>query len=314
MQVGKHYVEVDILSEIEPYLDQFSSYRIREDKLQSCSPFRQDSHPSFAVNLDNGSWIDSGAVGDYHKGHFIELLAFLREETVEDTVEYLLDSYQIERQDVSELQLDMSFLQEKEQLPFISTDILKQFAFRHPYLADRGISEKVQKLFRVGYDKESKAIAMPHTDKAGNITNIKFRSIQSKKFWYYGGQQVKNNLYGLYQCIQTEAEEIWVVESETDCLRLWTYDFDAVALGTAHISSRQIKLLLSTKCKTLNIATDNDAAGKECSKQLSEIFGGKMKIMLLQFPPDKKDICDLTVTEMDKIKENLHEKKVKAVS
>ena len=291
--VKSHKVPVDVLLELEPYLGQFDGYRIRDDKLQSCSPFRQDNHPSFAVNIENGSWIDSGSVGEFHKGHFITLLAFLRSETTEDTAEYLLDTYQIERQAVDTLKLDMSSMTVKEPVPLLSTEELHQFAYRHPYLANRGITEEVQKFFRVGYCPNKKAVVMPHTDKTGNLTNFKFRSVNSKKFWYYGGQPVKHNLYGLYQCLRYNTETVWIVESETDCMRLWSEGIHAVALGTAHISKRQIQLIKSSGIQELVIATDNDSAGRECARQLTQLFSGYYTVKQLVFPDGAKDICDM---------------------
>lgn len=299
ISVKDHKVAVDVLLELEDYLDQFDGYKIRDDKLQSCSPFRQDNHPSFAVNLENGSWIDSGSVGEFHKGHFITLLAFLRSEDTDDTAEYLLDSYQIDRQDVETLQLDMNSLTVKQEVPFLTVDQLQQFAYRHPYLTDRGISEKVQKFFRVGYSNQFKAVVMPHTDRTGNLTNFKFRSVNSKKFWYFGGQPVKNHLYGLHQCLKVGAESVYIVESETDCMRLWTEEKPAIALGTAHISKRQIKLLQSSGFKELIIATDNDTAGQECAEKLVKLFSGDFTVNKLVFPEGVKDICDMTGNQIN---------------
>lgn len=291
--VGTHKVDVDILLELDDYLDQFPNYRIRDDKLQSCSPFREDSHPSFAVNLENGSWIDSGAVGEYHKGHFTVLLAYLREESVEDTVEYLLDYYSVDRQEVSALKLDMGWLTDKPTLNFIAEQEVQQYAFRHPYLSRRGITEEVQRQFRVGYCKKSKAVVMPHTDKHGNIVNLKFRSVSSKKFWYSGGQPVKNHLYGLFQCLQSNATTVWIVESETDCMRLWSEGIPAIALGTAHMSKRQKQLLISSPIKEIIVATDNDPAGRACAEQIISEITGILSVILLGFPEGVKDICDM---------------------
>lgn len=292
-------LNIDVQEELEPYLDRFDQYKIRDDKLQARSPFREDSHPSFAVNLENGSWIDSGAVGNYHKGHFIQLLAFLREEEVEETAEYLLDIYSFERLDTSSLKLDMSGLVVQEELPFIPEEQLQQYAYRSPYLGHRGISEAVQKLFRVGYDRKNKAVVMPHTDSHGNVINIKFRSVQKKQFWYSGGQKVKNYLYGLYQCRQVMLPILYVVESEIDCMRLWTEGIPAVALGTAHMSRRQQVALLTSPAETLVIATDNDSAGEQCAKQIATALSGYMNVGRLVFPDGAiKDICDMSAEQL----------------
>ena len=87
-------IRLDI--DLEEELSQFSWNRERylEDKFVACSPFRYDNSPSFFVNLVNlpdkeiaGTWLDSGALqgSDYKSGNFITLLAYLREETEEET-------------------------------------------------------------------------------------------------------------------------------------------------------------------------------------------------------------------------------------
>ena len=43
--VNHQPLSVDIPAELEVYLDKFPQHLIRDDKLQSCSPFRQESHP-----------------------------------------------------------------------------------------------------------------------------------------------------------------------------------------------------------------------------------------------------------------------------
>ena len=108
MRVRGYEVPVNIQLELEPYLDHFRDYRIRGDKLQACSPFRYEKHPSFAVNLENGTWIDSGSPTDlYHKGNFISLLAYLRQEQYQDTEDYLLEAYNIQLAEIDKLKLSM---------------------------------------------------------------------------------------------------------------------------------------------------------------------------------------------------------------
>lgn len=293
---------MDFYSELEPYLDQFPQYVLRDNKIQSCSPFRIDRNPSFAVNLENGTWIDSGATGEYHKGHFLSLLSFLREESVEDTSEYLLRMYSPLLKEESDLHLDMTDFgqsSKRETLKIFSVDELKQFAFRHPYLGKRGISEEVQQQFRVGYDSDKRAVAMCWCNTDGDVVNIKFRSVDTKHFWYANGQRIKNHLYGYHNFIKYSAEIVTITESEIDCMRLWTLGIPAVALGTAHISHQQVELLLKMDIEELVIATDNDAAGRECAKKLEEVFAGTYRVTYFDFDNTiAKDISDLSSDEI----------------
>lgn len=299
--VNHQPLSVDIPAELEVYLDKFPQHLIRDDKLQSCSPFRQESHPSFAVNLENGTWIDSGATGEYRKGNFISLLAFLREEPLEDTCEYLISIYSPLKQDADDLHLDMSFLQpaEQESLKVYSTDELKQYAYRSDYLQKRGISEEVQRLFRVGYDPQHKAVAMCWCDADGQVVNIKFRSVTDKRFWYAGGQRIKEHLYGLHACTQQTVDVLTVTESEIDCMRLWSVGIPAVAFGTANVSQTQGAKLLNCGVQEIVIATDNDNAGRHCGKQLEQLLVGAVKVTYFNFVDNNaKDVSDLKNTDI----------------
>lgn len=294
-------LNVNITDELEPYLNQFDSAVVKEDKLLSCSPFREDRKPSFAVNLEDGLWIDSGGVGEYHKGNFVKLLAFLRNESTEDTEDYLLELYSERNIETNSLKLEIKLNSSQATPPIISNEQLQQYAYRSPYLSGRGISEHIQRKFRVGYCKETHAVVMPHTDKQGNVINMKFRSVRQKKFWYGNGQPVKNHLYGLYQCLQEQhIESVVIVESEIDCMILWSHGIPAVAFGTAHMSVRQARLLLSSGIPEFIIATDNDAAGKACKEHVIKTFKGRRKIKQLIFPSDAiKDIGEMSEEQLN---------------
>src|SRR5699024_9967546 len=90
-------VEMDV--DIRGELEEFSWVRQRwsESKLMAALPFRHDRVPSFTVTLYveyAGTFVDSGAYdADYESGNFPKLLAFLRDETYEETCDYLFEIY-----------------------------------------------------------------------------------------------------------------------------------------------------------------------------------------------------------------------------
>ena len=45
MKVRNIDIEPDFYAELEPYLDKFGKNRIRDNKLQACSPFRYEKTP-----------------------------------------------------------------------------------------------------------------------------------------------------------------------------------------------------------------------------------------------------------------------------
>lgn len=311
--VGTETLSIPVLEELEPYMEQFDKAVVRDDKLQSCSPFRHDQHPSFAVHLENGSWIDSGATDDHRKGHFIQLLAFLRQEEAEDTVDYLINKYSIRKLDADVLRVDMSWLHPKPKPKIFFTEDLQQYAYRHPYLSNRGISEDVQRLFRVGYCKDSQAVVMPWADINSQVINLKYRAVNSKRFWYHKeGQRVKYHCYGLDKVQEKQCKTVWLVESEIDCLRLWTLDIPAIAFGTANISKQQESLLRNSTAETLVIAVDNDRVGREFKQKLTSLFLGAKELKEVLFPSDNiKDISDMTDDQIKYSAQNLQDITVK---
>lgn len=292
-------LDINVEEELQPYLDHFPHYSIRGDKLQSCSPFRTENHPSFAVNLENGAWIDSGATGEFRKGSFFDLMAFLQEKDKDFLISEYLSLYNLEQISTDALYLSMQLDGKPISTTVFTDEQLQEYAFRSPYLENRGIAEDVQKMFRIGYDRKNKAVVMPWSDADGNIVNIKFRSVMDKRFWYSNGQSVKRHLYSLNHIKASQFPAVWVVESEIDCLRLWTLGIPAVALGTAHVSKEQKHLILNSCIEQIVIATDNDNAGRQCADQLTENFVGSLDVKIFVFPrEDAKDISDLKNSEI----------------
>lgn len=304
MRIRGVEVPVSIWSELEPYLDHFKDYRVRGDKLQACSPFRYERHPSFAVNLENGTWVDSGSPTDlYHKGNLISLLAYLRQEEYQDTEEYLLQAYHVMMEEVDRLQLKMNLAQEVPST--FNWKDMKHLHYRHPYLARRGISKEVQHLFLVGYDKEHEVIALPWISTKKEIINIKYRSIRYKQFFYeQGGQLTKNYVYGLAQCIHKGYKDVVIVESEIDCMYLWSNGIPSVAMGHAGINKTQINLLANAGVETVTIASDNDQAGYRFRESMEKNLPRYFTVMSLDFPMCYKDVNEIPSRELTELFKN----------
>lgn len=299
MKIRNIDIDVDFMEELEPYVGHWGEYRIRDNKLQACSPFRHERRPSFAVNLDNGSWIDSGAVDDsIKKGHFTHLLSFLREETWHDTEDYLLGKYSTVVIETDGLELTFDIEPEEGYRTF-SKQELAPYMWRVDYLTKRGISEKVQRAFKIGYDKELKAVMIPWFDKAGNVINMKFRSVEHKRFWYHPeGQRIKQHIYGLNFIHQYGCKEVYLTESETDALYLWSIGVPAIAVGGANLSKRQKELLINSTIEILVISTDNDSVGKLFADELTRQLLPYMCVKRLEIPQKYKDVNDIPVQEL----------------
>lgn len=291
-------LQVDVKAEISLY----PWYRAKwlEDRVIACSPFRDDKNPSFAVFLANGVWVDSGALTeDWQKGNLIRLLSFLRNETYEETEEYLISEYAPERWDVDDLKLDIHLKEEVTYRP-LSMDLLEPFKYAHPYLERRGITKKTQRAVKIGYDPASKSIVIPWFDRHGNLVTWKQRSVVDKIFWYYAeGQPIRRHLYGLDLVYRlNRKEEVFITEGEIDALTLWQSGRPAIALGGATLSEVQKRLIIQSGIKKIIVATDNDTVGERVKSSLINRLSGYVKIAEVVFPSHTKDINDFRPEEL----------------
>jgi hypothetical protein len=297
---GQH-IEVDIREELEEF--EWRNATWTANKLIACSPFRDDNRPSFYCFLEDdlrtdakaGFWGDSGGSGEYEKGGFITLLSFLREETSEDTVEYLLDKYGTS--DSSKFQFKKLRLKQdtikKATLPHSLIKNLEP----HDYLANRGIPKNIQRALKVGYDKQKKAIAFPWLLPNGELANIKYRKTTSKRFFYTkGGWSISKLLFGIQIFHQKDYLDMAVItEAEIDSLSCIVAGFPSLAVGGSKWSDHKKEMILGTNIKRVVIASDNDEAGRNLKQNITESLNGHVQILHVTFPADCKDCNDVLV-------------------
>lgn len=291
-------LDVNYHEELEPHLDKFNRMRYRGEKLQCCSPFRHEKNPSFAVNLENGTWVDSGADSEeMRKGSFLTLLAFLREESNEETGDYLLDRYGRLFDDMDALTLSLALTPTETAKPLNFNEERGEAGIGSPYLLSRGISQEAINKF--GIFEKGGAVALPWFNHKGELVNIKYRHIASKKFWYANhGQPIKNFLFGAYYVLKTGADVVWIVESEIDALYLWSCGIPAIATGGSSLSDAQMDLMKQLPLRLLVIATDNDTVGHRFANVIAQKFGGYFPTYRIQFPPYKKDVNEMSIAEL----------------
>lgn len=270
---------VDVKAEIEEF--EWHRPNWKGDRLIACSPFRDEKTPSFAVNLDNGTWIDSGGDGDFRKGNFVKLSAWLRGVSYEEAEEYLLALYSPQHAELETLELPSvdDWIEPEVDTTTFEKSELKPFAYIHPYLEQRGVPQVVQNAFDVGFDPKTNSVVLVWHDINGNIVSWKHRSIYDKVFWYVkGGQPIRNHLYGIHWVVKRGFKNVWIVESEIDALTLWSKGIPAVAIGTSFLSKAKKDVLLKAGVEHLTIATDNDAQGEKAKQSIVKAVSGLVSI------------------------------------
>lgn len=288
-------IPIDVRSEIEAYDWQREQWK--EDRLIACSPFRDERNPSFAVNLENGTFIDSGGDGEYRKGNLVKLLSWLRGESYEETEEHLISLYSPQYGDLEEMSLpDISdWLKIERNHRTFDKESMEPYAYTHPYLERRGIPYVVQRAFDVGFDPKTNSVVIPWHNMKGEIVSWKHRKVDSKAFWYVkGGQAIRNHLYGIHWVMKRQSKTVWIVESEIDALTLWSNGIPAVAIGTSVLSKAKRDLILKSEIETIVIATDNDEDGEKGKRSIVEQLSGFVGLLEVDWSGRReKDINDV---------------------
>jgi DNA primase len=285
-------VQIDIRTELEQF--EWTRPNWSTEKLIAASPFRYDKTPSFFVNFTGeyaGCFGDSGAYdAEWASGNFTKLLSFLRNESYEETEEYLLGEYGFTEATETITLKPINLRIQRNRQP-LNTDILATYTEDYTYLMKRGISERVQRQMGVLYDAQSRAAVLPWLS-AGKLANVKYRKTYGKTFWYEkGGKPIRELVYGIDQ-----AEETTVIcEAEIDTLSWQTAGVAAIAVGGASFNKWKRDLILRSPIETLVIATDNDKAGGKLRGEIEMAMKGHVRVRQAYVRSDCKDANEALV-------------------
>jgi 5S rRNA maturation endonuclease (ribonuclease M5) len=286
IQINGRNIDVDIRAELEQFPWTNADWS-RPDKLIAASPFRYDRKPSFYVYLENtptapaGSWGDSGAYDtEWAKGGFVKLLAFLRNETESETIEYLLNAYAFD--DSGNLTLrPPKFRVERIRQPFDESK-LAPFEFRYDYLLSRGISEHVQRQMGVRYSAREAAVVIPWRLPNGKLANMKFRKTRGKAFWYFNvektGWPIRELVYGIDVVYAQRAKRAVICEAEIDAMSVMECGVPAIAVGGSAFNRTKAEIILRSPIEELTVLTDNDKAGRKLREEIIRHLAGKIRL------------------------------------
>ena len=288
--VDGYPLDIDIRAELEEH--PWHKPNWKAGKLLAASPFRDDRTPSFFVDLETGGWSDSGAYDtEYERGNLAKLLSFFRNETYEETVEYLVDTYGVgERKPEERIELSVPTLQSVQERKVFAPSYLEPYAYRNQYLNNRGIPEKIQRFMQVGYSRKEKAVVIPWHHPDGALANVKFRQIYGKLFWYArGGAPIHSLVYGIHKVYAKDIREAVICEAEIDALSWMTCGVFAVAIGGASISEKQLDILRRSPLEHVWIAMDNDSPGRKATSVLKRGLRGYVHVDSVEIPAPHKD-------------------------
>lgn len=289
-------VKVDLRAELAPY-DWGAKHKWQEDKLVAPSPFRYDKSPSFFVNLTGefaGTWKDSGYYDEeWASGNFTKLLSFLRNETYEETEEYLALTYGVELS-YDTLELGSPNLTLEELRKPLPAGYLTPFKYKHGYLTSRGISENVQRMMRIGFDREHNAIVIPWLDPNQQLANCKFRAVRGKVFWYAkNALPIKHLVYGIDAVYAVKAKRAVLCEAEIDALTWMTWGVPAIAVGGVSFNDKQADIIRRSPIEDLIISSDNDKDGLKLREAVINKLGAFKNLHDVNYPLGYKDANEI---------------------
>ncbi|MEC1007988.1 toprim domain-containing protein [Bacillus subtilis] len=278
---GRH-VDVDIRYELEQF--EWTRPTWTEDRLLAASPFRYDRTPSFYVYLEDtasakaGYWGDSGAYdAEFARGGFVKLLAFLRAETEDETVDYLLETYAPTAKD-GRLTLRLPKLKavaKPEPLPesLLADDRIGP----NDYLTGRGIEAEVQREAGVGL--VGNAVAIPWRLPNGRLANVKYRSTRGKAFWYVkGGWPIRDLVYGMDLVYAKRLRHAVICEAEIDAMAWRSVGVPAIGTGGSAFNLKKADIITQSPVEYLTVVTDNDKAGDKLRAAIERYLNGKVRL------------------------------------
>lgn len=287
--------QIDVRSELEPF-EWGHNAKWTHDKLIAASPFRYDKTPSFFVRLEPwgdypaGIWSDSGAYdADYASGDIVKLLSFLRNETREETEEYLFEMYG-PRSD-GQIELIARSLRHRRTYSTLDEGLITTAP--SPYLSKRGISEQVQLEAGIGRSMHKNFAALPWRSADGRLLNIKYRATRGKTFFYErNATPIRRLVYGA-ETVKGHHSRLIICEAEIDALSWRTAGFQAVAIGGVAFSREQADILKRLPVESYALAGDNDKAGQRFNARIVESLVGA-DLRLIQYVCDScKDANDV---------------------
>jgi DNA primase len=157
------------------------------------------------------------------------------------------------------------------------------------YFNGRKINAESMTKFSLGFSENKDMVTVPVHSPDGILLGFVGRSIEGKEFLNTPGLPRGKTLFNINR-VKT-AEQVYVVESSFDAIRLDQVGLSAVATLGANVSGMQIELLQKYFNNIIVIA-DNDEAGGNMKNRLLEKLGSRVSV--IQLDNKYKDIGDMS--------------------
>lgn len=264
---------------------------LKGSELHACCPFPHykpdrgryyESNPSFAINILSGKY---NCFSCGQKGVSIDDLAW----------ELGLGLPDIERKFVVK--------EETKEIPEIPQRYKKLLSYNRDHaikiLERRKISPETIDLFGIGSNADGTKIYIPLTDKNGKLLGWQERDFAGENRWFtepYGFKK-SEYIFGIEHAL----DDVVVVESTTDVLRLYSMGYTAVGTMGAMVSKKQMELIADS-FNIITLVKQNDSAGEKWFFDMRNFLSERMNVYYYHLPTIYNDICDSPESIINKIK------------
>ena len=162
------------------------------------------------------------------------------------------------------------------------------FTNKTDYYNKRGIPDELVEKFKLGYSQARDAIILPvWEDDKITFYQVRYLSNQHGLKWYIP-KDAKVRIFGKQHIT---GRTVIVVESVFNCLTLWKYGYQSVALFGARDDDSKYELL-ELPCLKYIIAFDGDEAGEKTAKTMQKFLRENNKLVTVAHVDKGKDIND----------------------
>mgnify|MGYP002784254696 CR=1 FL=1 len=262
------------------------------------SPFREDKHPSFSINIESGFWIDFGT---NEGGNVVQFYARKQNISTKAAYKELKRDYGIDT--LNGLHTDRQNFDDKrtnrKTAPPIPFDRIQRSIerlqrgsgyypnFMRERFRRRKISLEICQQLSIGITDDDYTLFAYKFDDEGNCTHYKkVRHQDGAKNLY-----AFNSASGFFPISLIDRPTLVLCEGESDALCLISQGIDAVtATAGAGTFKREWAALFTGK--NVIILYDNDAAGSKGAQNAVQYLSKTAQTLAIaQMPEDYKDVC-----------------------
>lgn len=210
---------------------------------------------------------------------YFEAVRFIKSKEAEENIIQSVGSKLIEKPEYSIF--DISTIKRLHEEAMDSERAISYYAGRH-------ITKESMEKFGLGYSEKRDMVTIPVHAPDGLPVGFVGRSVEGKDFKNTPGLPKSKVLFNLHRV--KLSNEVYIVESSFDVIRMDQVGMPAVATLGANVSNIQIDLL-KKYFNRVNVIADNDEAGGNMVDRIQEKLGSR--VSKIQLNKEYKDVGDM---------------------